>query len=117
MKIINNPIDILFSVFEKEYPNEAKKINKIVFGKVDKGFGATIFNDDGIDIVISPTLRKGKDITFTVATELLAHELAHVIAGYEAGHGELWEKHFERLFELYGIEAEKKLIKVQNERI
>ena len=101
MKIINNPIDLLLSVFEKEYPNEAKKITKIVFGKVDKGFAATVWNDDGINIVISPKIKRGKDITFTVATELLAHELAHVVAGYEAGHNDLWEKHFYRLYELY----------------
>ena len=116
MKILNNPIDILFSVFEKEYPNETKKINRIVFGKVDNGFGATIFNNAGADIVISPTLRNGEDIPLTVATELLAHELAHIIAGYEEGHGEVWGKHFERLFELYSIEAEKKRVEVIYER-
>ena len=105
MKIINNPIDILLSVFEKEYPSEAKKINKIVFSKIDKGFGATLFNDDGsVDVFISPTLRRGKAITVEIAAELLAHELAHVIAGYEAEHGEVWEKHYDRLYELYGIE-------------
>lgn len=101
MKIENNPIDRLLLIFEKEYPNQAKNISRLYFGKVDKGFACTLWNDDGISIVISPIIKKKKDITFVVATELLAHELAHVVAGYDAGHNEEWEKHFYRLFELY----------------
>ena len=55
------------------------------------------------------SLATGAEITFLIATELLAHELAHIIAGAEAGHGEEWEKHFDRLFELYMTEAENAL--------
>ena len=110
MKIINNPIDLLLAGFEKEYPDAAKKINRIAFGEVDNGFAMTTFDDDGrADITLSTTIRDGAEITFLVATELLAHELAHIIAGAEAEHGEEWEKHCDRLFELYMIEAENAL--------
>lgn len=106
MKIVNNPIDLLLSGFEKEYPDAAKKINKIAFGEVDEGFAMTVFDDDGgANIILSPTIKDGAEITFLIATELLAHELAHIIAGAEAEHGEVWEKHFDRLYELYMIEA------------
>lgn len=110
MRIINNPIDLLLSAFEKEYPEAARKIDVIAFGEVDEGFAETVFSDDGrADIILSAKVKNDAEITFSIATELLAHELAHVIAGAEAEHGEEWEKHFDRLFELVGIEAEKAL--------
>lgn len=110
MKIVNNPIDLLLSGFEKEYPEAAKKINRIAFGEVDNGFAMTTFDDDGrAEIILSPTIKDGAEITFLIATELLAHELAHIIAGADAEHGEEWEKHCDRLFELYMIEAENAL--------
>ena len=110
MKIINNPIDLLLAGFEKEYPETAKKINRIAFGEVDNGFAMTTFDDDGgAEIILSPTIKDGAEITILVATELLAHELAHIIAGADAEHGEEWEKHCDRLFELYMIEAENAL--------
>ena len=110
MKIVNNPIDLLLSAFEKEYPDAAKKINIIAFGEVNEGFAVTVFSDDGrADIILSTEVENGAEITFSIATELLAHELAHVIAGAEAEHGEEWEKHFDRLFELFGIEVENAL--------
>lgn len=78
MKIRNNPIDILLSVFEKYFPKTAEKIHTIEFAVIDKGFACTDFADDGsISIYMSPTIKDNAPITFEVATELLAHELAH----------------------------------------
>ena len=101
MKIKNNPIDILLTVFEKNYSETAKQIKEISFAKVDKGYACTVFSDDGIYIYISPIIKYKKPITFEIATELLAHELAHAICGENAEHNEKWEQAFERLNELF----------------
>jgi len=64
-------------------------------------FGVTIFGDDG-SIVISISPR----ITITQSLEILAHELAHVIAGAEENHGERWEEVFANIQKKYQELAE-----------
>lgn len=105
IKIRNNPIDILLNVFERTFPQTAQLIKCIEFAVVDEGFACTLFNEDGIRIYISPTIKDDAPITLEVATELLAHELAHAIAGAEAEHGVVWEAQFDKLNELYEQEA------------
>lgn len=104
IKIRNNPIDILLNVFERTFPTTAQLIRSIEFANIDGGFACTDF-DDGIRIYISPKIKDDAPITLEVATELLAHELAHAIAGEEAGHGVIWEAQFDKLNELYEQEA------------
>lgn len=60
IKIKNNPIDILISVFETNFPKTAKKIKTVEFAMIEDGaFGVTQFNDDGsIEIYISPYKKK-----------------------------------------------------------
>lgn len=101
MKIKNNPIDILLCVFEEYFPETAKLINSIEFAYIDSGFALTDFDDDGIRIYISPTMKEGAPITFEVATELLAHELAHAIVGIDEGHSAEWDAQFSKLQKLY----------------
>lgn len=109
MEIRNNPIDILLYAFEKCFPKTAEKIKTIEFAVIDEGFACTDFADDGsISIYISPTIKNDEPITFEVATELLAHELAHAIAGKEAEHNAVWEAQFDKLNELYENEAIKR---------
>lgn len=107
MKIKNNPIDILLAVFEKNFPKTAEKIKTIEFAIIEDGaFGVTQFNDDGsIEICISPYKKRKHKMDFETATELLAHELAHAIAGEEAEHNAVWEAQFDKLNELYIAEA------------
>lgn len=109
MKIKNNPIDILLAVFEKTFPKTAEKIKTIKFANIDEGFACTDFEDDGsISIYISPTIKDEQPITFEVATELLAHELAHAISGKDEEHNAVWEAQFDKLNELYIEEAVKR---------
>ena len=109
MKIKNNPIDILLAVFEKNFPKTAEKVKTIEFACVDEGFACTDFADDGsISIYISPIIKNDEPITFEVATELLAHELAHAIAGKDEEHNAVWEAQFDKLNELYVEEATKR---------
>lgn len=57
------------------------------------GWGVTIFPDDGS----TPVVRLSTELRVRHVPEILAHELAHVVAGPEAGHGRLWEAAFEDL--------------------
>lgn len=61
-----------------------------------KGFGSTTFPDDGIPLIdINP------ELTVCNAVEILAHELAHVIAGADAEHGRQWNSVFDEINERY----------------
>lgn len=56
-------------------------------------FGLTNFGDDGkIRVYVSA------ELSVSDATEVLAHELAHVAVGIEHKHDEEWEKEFENIF-------------------
>ena len=87
LKLIGNPIDILFEIIEEEYPKIAERISKIGFAVLQDAFGVTQFNDDGsIEIYISPKKKGNRKMDFETATELLAHEFAHAIVGIEQEH-------------------------------
>lgn len=105
MIIMNNPIDMLLEVMDKHYPD--LKVD-IYFGEqetngVDK-LGVTIFPDDGS----RPVIEVNPDIPLAHIAEIIAHELAHVIAGVEAGHGEEWESEFENISTLFFGEFQKR---------
>lgn len=102
LKIENNPIDILFKVFEDNYPEQAKKIKSVAFVKLKDGFAATVGIGCEYMIRLSPTIKGNRKITFEVATELLAHELAHIVNfDAEDPHGSEWEATFDRLNVLF----------------
>lgn len=104
LELRGNPIDIIFCIMEKYYPETVEKIKVIGFADIDieKGFGVTQFNDDGsIEIYISPCKKDYENMDFETATELLAHEFAHAIVGIKEEHNEKWENTFARLNDLY----------------
>lgn len=93
-KINNNAIDIVLEAASKLYP-ETKA--DIWFGEIDEGYGCTTFPDDGgiPQIIISiKTPLEG-------IPEIIAHEIAHVIAGVNAEHNIEWDKIFTRIQDKY----------------
>jgi len=110
IRIKNNPIDIMLEVFDSYYPDKALKIKEISFADLKTGYAKTVFANDEIYIYISPIVKKSKPITFEIATELLAHELAHVICPNEDNpHNEEWEQAFDKLNELYNKKAKERI--------
>lgn len=61
-----------------------------------KEYGATTFPVEGI-----PLIDLNPELPICYAVEILAHELAHVIAGQEAGHGGEWEMVFDEINKRY----------------
>lgn len=58
--------------------------------------GFTFFPDDGEPLIVI-----NSDISCYAAIEIISHEVAHVAAGYDAGHGELWQAEFDKLHDAY----------------
>lgn len=106
MAIINNPFDMVEEAFNNLYPNKSYRAYIDTDVKDDKGepvFGATLFPEDGSE----PTVFISADLILSDSVEILAHELAHVAAGVDVGHGEMWDYEFEKIFKEYnriGIE-------------
>lgn len=60
-------------------------------------WGLTNFSDDG-----KAEIHIDGDCPVAGAVDVLAHELAHVIAGFDAGHGKAWEQAYSALHRRYG---------------
>ena len=66
-------------------------------------FGATDFLDDGEIVVrVSPMLQVAD------ASEVFAHELAHVAVGFNNDHNEVWKNAFDRIYDEYNRVAEER---------
>lgn len=65
--------------------------------KQEGGWGRTHFHDDG-----TAEIHIDGDCPVAGAVDVLAHELAHIIAGFEAGHGKAWEQAYSELHRRYG---------------
>ena len=110
--ILNDPIPILFEIFSKLYEN-ADKIEVwyaddefIKSDDEEQGQGVTVFPDDGSE----PVIYVSTSLTIKYLPEILAHEMAHVIAGYIEGHGDVWNEAFDKINAMYnGIIENKEL--------
>jgi len=98
VKILFDPFKIVIEAFEKLHPD---KTADVVFGEgmYEKvgAYGETFMPDAGGPPVITIDTITPID----GAVEVLAHELAHVAAGIDAGHGEAWEAEFEAINQEY----------------
>ena len=99
MIFINSPFAILDEAFRSLYPDKKYKACIEPDIKDDEGnqaFGFTQFNKGEI-----PVIAISAELSITDATEIFAHELAHVAAGEGAGHGERWDEEFQKIFNEY----------------
>lgn len=96
----NDPFAMVHQAFQNLYPGKGCRILwEPQIRPQENGepaYGLTDFGDDGQVIVfVSPGL------VVTDAVEILAHELAHVAAGVEHDHDDVWEAAFEEIFQEY----------------
>lgn len=96
----NDPFSTVYQAFERLFP---EKTCEIWWGLPDNetdgepAYGATIFPDDGS----SPQVFVSPDYPVSQQVEILAHELAHVVAGKDHEHDETWDKAFEQIHNEY----------------
>ena len=111
--IINDPFSPLFEAFGCFY-KDADKIEVYLvmpdefdlYG--DDGepvLGFTLFPDDGG----LPVIYVSAVLPFNNVVEVVAHEMAHVIAGQDEEHNEEWEQAFADIHLLYGEIYEKRM--------
>lgn len=101
--IKNDPLPSLFEAFNTLYSDSENievwftdpSLIKDDYGVPGKG--VTVFPHDGSD----PIIYLDKSLPIENVTEILAHEMAHVIAGPDAGHGDRWSNAFDALKYLY----------------
>lgn len=104
MKFINNPFNTLSQIIEENYP--MAKCEIYIGDSMTDGvdvFGCTLFPEETMNA--TPIIEIHYSLSIKDATEILAHELAHVIAGQHAKHNEEWE----RVFSHIHTEFQKKL--------
>ncbi len=93
-----DPIATVIGIFNERHPGLQVNIYWLegLAGNVP-GWGMCLWGDEENDseIHIDPVL------PFNSLVETLAHELAHVAAGEDAGHGPVWEEVFGGLFAAY----------------
>lgn len=101
MNFSNDPFAVVFQVFTKLYPHAECDVVWVEQLRDDEGgvvYGVTTYPASEGEI---PLVEISAELTVQDAVEILAHELAHVAVGMDAGHGEAWEKAFQRIHQEY----------------
>lgn len=93
---IQNPIDELRLAALEAFPDLSCSVRFASFPD-DGPYGETLFPDDGS----RPIVQVAVGIPMEAVIEVMAHELAHVAAGLDAGHGAIWEDAFDRIHAAY----------------
>lgn len=103
---VNNPFPALFEAFECLYKYaESVEVYLVMPEEFDltgddgePAVGLTLFPYDGGE----PVIYVSAELPFYNVVEIVAHEMAHVIAGQDAGHSDEWEQAFSDIHMLYG---------------
>lgn len=95
----NDPFAITWIAFKNLFPDKDCECwfdTDMKADDEDKAYGLTNFCDDGTVVVTVDS-----EVTLENATEILAHELAHVAVGYDHGHDDVWDEAFGKILEEY----------------
>lgn len=99
MIFVNSPFKILDEAFRGLYPD--KKYKACIEPSIKDDEGNRVFGFTQFSKGETPVIAISAELSITDATEIFAHELAHVAAGEGAGHGERWDEEFQRIFDEY----------------
>ena len=98
MRIINDPFNTLYEVIDELYPDLDCDVQYSEELNIDGNtYGVAIFPQDGS----KPLIELDPNQSVLDVLEVIAHEVAHVIAGLEADHGEKWEREFTKIHEKF----------------
>lgn len=96
--IMNDPVFLTAKAFSILHPGIEYDAYWVEIEPDENGeprYGFTIFTDNGC----IPQIFISAELNPTQAAEIFGHELAHVVAGPGADHGEAWENEFEAIFQ------------------
>lgn len=101
----NDPFARVTKYFHLLYPDKKYHCfwteNNIEAEDGETAYGMTAFPCEGSDESAVPEILISAELPVKHAVEVFAHELAHVAVGVEEGHGEAWERAFERIHNAY----------------
>jgi hypothetical protein len=97
-----NPITFAFQVVKKAHPDLKFEFqfgyldDESIDPKVYTGpWGQVDFETEVPTVLVDPRL------PICAFAEILLHEIAHIVVGFEAEHSDAWEQEFDRLHSLY----------------
>lgn len=93
---VQNPISELEAAARDAFPAIDCDVTFAVFPD-DGPYGQTLWPDDGGRVVVQVAV----GIPLEAVVEVMAHELAHVVAGADAEHGQEWEAAFDAIHRAY----------------
>ena len=99
MIFINSPFAILDEAFRSLYPD--KKYKACIEPSIKDDEGNRVFGFTQFSKGETPVIAISAELNIMDATEIFAHELAHVAAGEGVGHGERWDEEFQKIFDEY----------------
>lgn len=107
IEFLNNPYTWVLEAAEKVSPGISAVVAFCDREQWRKEFdknawGVTIFPDDGTD----PLIVLRADLNLVESTEILTHQLTHLIVGEKEEHNEIFELKFEELHRVYDVIAE-----------
>lgn len=112
ISVLNDPISTVLEATMRLFPEldvEVLFVDSDAM-EVNSEYGCTMFPDgEQVKLGIVPGILVRADIPLEAATEILAHELAHVVAGPETEHGPSWWHAFTAIHEEYCKLIEEKL--------
>ena len=92
MIFVNSPFAILDEAFRSLYPD--KKYKACIEPSIKDDEGNRVFGFTQFSKGETPVIAISAELNIMDATEIFAHELAHVAAGEGEGHGERWDEGF-----------------------
>jgi hypothetical protein len=100
LQIINDPYRILFMSVQELFPHfpDVDIQFNYEMNMHEKEFGVTVFPDNEHE---NPLIEINPFLEVNASVEVLAHELAHVVCGPEAGHGDIFEETMQKIHEKY----------------
>lgn len=98
--LLNDPVAIVALAFRELHPGTQYAAQLVPNLRDEDGaavYGETVFPDGGGNPIVSISA----EAPLSAAPELLAHELAHIAAGIDAGHGPEWEAAEQAILDKY----------------
>lgn len=106
MRIVNDPFRLLIKIAKDKYPHLKAKVaftNEMPkHGMKKEPCGVTLWPEGAG----TPEILIHAGIPVSGAVEVLAHEIAHLIAGHDSKHGPKWRKAFNWMHRRYCEEVE-----------
>lgn len=102
-----DPIGFFLDTFRKKWPKVECVITlradpEQMFHEGKKVLGITVFPDDQDEVPV--IMLDSQDMTMSGIFDIMAHELAHVLAGNNdesANHGKVWADYYDQIHENY----------------